>query len=150
MGEWVWAVLAVLAIGVLALGLRRRRRRGESHAGGFHCVAIKPGQPSCEAVRAVGARRFLAAEAPPVPLPDCDLPTCRCRYLHLEDRRQEVRRIGAGGMGRLDSPDWKERRRGHGRRRTDSWHGLDEEAMRLAIAEKRRRRAQGSPKARRK
>jgi len=86
----------------------------------YHAVSIKAG-PSCRrTARQYSERRFLAQQAPPIPLPTCDAGNCRCRYLHHEDRRD--------GDDRRHRNLWNEsarlmsgedRRGSHGRRVTD-------------------------------
>jgi hypothetical protein len=53
-----------------------------------HAVSIEVGRRPCEAAQAMRDRRFLSAEAPPLPLKDCDADACQCRYQHHEDRRK--------------------------------------------------------------
>ncbi|MBT1444318.1 hypothetical protein KJI95_07235 [Shewanella sp. JM162201] len=53
----------------------------------FHCVAIVSDSDSCTAQKALGQKRFLSAEAPTLPLPNCDKAQCQCHYQHFEDRR---------------------------------------------------------------
>lgn len=53
----------------------------------FHAVSIRYGLDSCEAAVHMAGQRFLASEAPPLPLPDCDKAQCTCRYVHHADRR---------------------------------------------------------------
>lgn len=67
---------------------------------------------ACHAVRDRHNQVFSPNEAPPLPLPECTRRgTCRCRYEHLQDRRQDMRRDTDHGLpDRLfDSED---RRRG--------------------------------------
>jgi hypothetical protein len=60
----------------------------------YHCVAIHHDHEdgACAAVKRLSGQRFLSKEAPPIPLPACDAASCRCRYLHFEDRRQSGER----------------------------------------------------------
>jgi len=54
----------------------------------WHSVSIKPTSSACDAAVSGKNRRWLAREAPQLPLPDCSRPdTCRCTYQHHEDRR---------------------------------------------------------------
>ncbi len=72
-------------------------------AGKYHAVSIKHSAAGCRAAKAVGNVRFLSNEAPLIPLPGCNTPkSCRCRYEHYPDRRDEPRRdsdVGLPGMG---------------------------------------------------
>ena len=53
----------------------------------------------CIASRSIHHITYLASEAPALPLEDCDNPSqCKCRYEHLDDRRQEVRRDSDYGL----------------------------------------------------
>jgi hypothetical protein len=63
----------------------------------FHAVSIKPGPRCCHAAGSVAGVRFLSKEAPRLPLPQCDVATCECRYLHHDDRRSGPRRASEGG-----------------------------------------------------
>lgn len=53
----------------------------------FTAVTIVPGPSACEAVLSFGDRRFLSGDAPILPLTDCGSPSCTCKYVHYEDRR---------------------------------------------------------------
>jgi len=53
----------------------------------FHSVTIRVGQDACPAVQALANTRFLAKEAPRLPLDQCTVPNCRCQYKHYDDRR---------------------------------------------------------------
>lgn len=86
----------------------------------FHGVSIEPtGTDICPAGAALAGVRFLAHEAPLFPLEGCDRPrSCRCRYLHFEDRRNDIRRESDHGLPvRTHQHDL---RNGSGRRVTDS------------------------------
>jgi hypothetical protein len=58
----------------------------------FQAVAVKAGKGACDAARQLGEKRFLAKEAPPLPLQNCTAKDCRCRYVHYDDRRGDERR----------------------------------------------------------
>ncbi len=53
----------------------------------WHAVSIKPGTKACEAALKAEGLRFLAKDAPRLPLADCDSSACACRYRHHDDRR---------------------------------------------------------------
>lgn len=65
-------------------------RRG----GNFSAVAIQvpANAHACWAVARIGNRRFLARQAPKLPLPGCDCTQCHCYYENFDDRRQYQRR----------------------------------------------------------
>ena len=85
----------------------------------YHAVSVVCGQNACTAAKELRGVRALSAEAPRLPLANCDQPdACRCTYRHHDDRRAGPRR--ANERGELPNP-WAmtERRRSYGRRETD-------------------------------
>jgi hypothetical protein len=85
----------------------------------YHAVSIVGGTRACAAARLLHDVRVLSADAPRLPLANCDHPgTCKCTYKHHDDRRAGPRR--ADKSGQLGGP-WAvtERRRSVGRRATD-------------------------------
>ena len=83
----------------------------------YHAVSIQGAPGCCGEVVALEGKRFLASAAPKVPLRDCEAASCRCRYIHYEDRRGEedrrVMTVDARGQGK------PERRQNRGRRESD-------------------------------
>jgi hypothetical protein len=87
----------------------------------YHAVSIKFGENACAAAKGMTGHRFLASDAPRLPLPGCDAAVCECRFAHHKDRRAGKDRrspfgrgsIG-GGTGRFD----KERREKSDRRKS--------------------------------
>ena len=66
----------------------------------FHAVSIKYEGRACDAAKNMSGRRFLANAAPKLPLPECDVLDCTCRFAHHEDRRsQKDRRSPFGPSG---------------------------------------------------
>jgi hypothetical protein len=86
----------------------------------WHAVAIVPGATRCQAAEAAKGRRFLSIAAPTLPLRECDVAACTCKYRHHEDRRGAPRRSeearGGGLRSRTGNVD---RRNSRGRRETD-------------------------------
>jgi hypothetical protein len=87
----------------------------------YHAVAIVPGLKSCEAARQFGKMRFLSTKAPRLPLPDCHVAECACRYSHFSDRRSGVDRRWRNDWSRDRHAvaDVVNRRKSQGRRSTD-------------------------------
>jgi hypothetical protein len=85
----------------------------------WHAVTIATRNTSCEAARALRATRFLSAQAPHLPLPECTAPNaCPCAYRHYDDRRGQPRRQSElTGLKRGNVT--QERRGARGRRETD-------------------------------
>jgi hypothetical protein len=83
----------------------------------WHAVSVKPGSGACPAAASGRDRRWLAREAPLLPLPGCTKPdSCRCTYQHHEDRRAGGRRAEETGAFRVPTQPTSERR-SHGDRR---------------------------------
>ena len=85
----------------------------------FQAISIFKGARSCEMARKFSEHRFLAREAPQLPLTGCTMSqSCECRYIRHKDRRGEPRRLVDFGIAtRLF--DGKERRLRGGRRSSD-------------------------------
>lgn len=62
----------------------------------WQSVSIKTRLGACNAAIAAQDTVYLANEAPSLPLAECDVDTCGCRYVYHDDRRQEDRRSPFG------------------------------------------------------
>ena len=85
----------------------------------WHAVSIVAGAASCAAVADIRGKRFLAADAPRIPLPECTVSRrCTCTYRHSSDRRTSRRRASDRGMfGKhtgADRREYVDRRRDEG------------------------------------
>jgi len=124
------AVVLTIAAGVV-VALRNRKRgavpppAGESYpetnpdgSGRFHALSIRAGRNACAAAREVHGQRFLAKEAPELPLPGCDRRHCYCRFVHHRDRRSgdDRRQPFQGGFGGSATRIGDDRRRNTDRR----------------------------------
>jgi hypothetical protein len=85
----------------------------------YHAVSIQSHLNLCGTARKYQGQRFLAADAPKLPLAGCRAATCTCRYVHHDDRREGPRR--ASDLTRLTNGFWggSERRDARGRRIND-------------------------------
>jgi len=93
-------------------------KSGKQPRNRWHAVAIVPGAGHCKAAESAKGRRFLSAEAPLLPLRECNAAACTCKYRHHDDRRGAPRRSDeAGGAKRARAA--AERRSHRGRRETD-------------------------------
>jgi len=83
----------------------------------FYAVSVVAEEHACAAALAASDQRFLARDAPRIPLPECTRPLeCKCRLARFNDRRKTDRRDA------LSFSRWYsgiERRGGPGRRTTD-------------------------------
>ena len=91
------AVLIALALWWHLGGTRKRSRAARVRGlkrppDNFRCVELRFSHNACDAVKRIGAKRFLSGEAPELPAPGCDAATCSCHYVHHKDRRQSDRR----------------------------------------------------------
>lgn len=90
----------------------------------FHSVSIVNSGFCCEQTTAIAGKRFLSKDAPEIPMADCTVTNCQCRYQHHEDRRQlgNERRVGFGVTRDLFGVFGEQNRRDRpiGRRATDS------------------------------
>ncbi len=53
----------------------------------FHAVSLKFRSSACSAAKSLEGKRFLSNAAPRIPLADCDVLECTCRFVHHRDRR---------------------------------------------------------------
>lgn len=125
-------VLLLLVLGLLVAwffyrqGLEKpktrpdRRISGGSRGGAtFHAVSIKPGAYACTQANEMAGERFLATEAPDIPLPDCQSSNCECHFVHHDDRRGGKDRrspFTSGGLAAATGKYAQERREGKERR----------------------------------
>jgi hypothetical protein len=65
----------------------------------FHAVSIKFASSACSAAKSLDGKRFLSSAAPRIPLADCDVLECKCRFVHHSDRREGDDRRDAYSAG---------------------------------------------------
>jgi hypothetical protein len=126
MARWELGVLAamfVVGVVVFLLVLWRKPIRPQATATQhperhpYRGVSVRFRATACEAAKQLAGKRFLARQAPPLPLPECNSAHCTCRYVYHDDRRDgEDRRSGLPSPFALINPD---RRLGTGRRSSD-------------------------------
>jgi hypothetical protein len=117
-----WWLLRRRASAPATARTRRPERRQIDSSSEFHAGSIKPQPYACEAARELEGVRILAADAPKLPLPDCNREACECRFQHFNDRRTgQDRRSPFGARGRLVGTGTfeQERRQRDGRRADD-------------------------------
>ena len=122
MTSWLLVLCCAVALAVFLSWQRKRlaatdEERVERAVSPYHGVSVVPEKLGCSGAQAIRERRYLAREAPRLPLPNCDAATCHCRYSHFDDRRAgERRRINAvqrglySGTGNRDHRDKRDRR----------------------------------------
>jgi hypothetical protein len=93
-----FTLFLILGLLVAVWWLVRKRREGSRQTSSsqlrpktantqFHAVSISYASRACDAAKNMTGRRFLATAAPKLPLPECDILECSCRFVHHEDRR---------------------------------------------------------------
>jgi hypothetical protein len=131
----VIAIVAIVVVGALLAVSRLLDRRSRSSqvkkllkAGAvpsgsetrWRSVRVAPGLVCCKAAEKIAEQVFLASESPVLPLQDCTEANCRCKYIHLEDRRSGGdRRVELGELGAFLPANRVERRQQSGRRAAD-------------------------------
>ena len=126
--------LVLIAVLIAVIGMARRSKTSTdqrpSPAGPdklaktgsqYHAVSLKYSDSACEAAKALEGKRFLSSAAPRIPVPDCDIQECKCRFIHHDDRRRgEDRRVRhpQNILGKKGGYTGKERRH-RGDRRDD-------------------------------
>ena len=99
---------------------KKRPPLSDTRRGKYQGVSVKTNAKyMCEAAFCIEGTRFLAHEAPSLPVHGCaDIQKCRCVYKHFYDRRTGVvRRDSDDGLPLKDYPNPV--RQGWGRRMTD-------------------------------
>ena len=85
----------------------------------YHAVSIKFSPKACDAAKELDGKRILSSAAPHIPLPDCDVVDCQCRFVHFKDRRARVDRrsvFTSSGLSATTGKFEHERRQGDERR----------------------------------
>jgi len=88
---------------------------------------------ACDAVRALGGRRYLLREVPRIPVPDCTMRKCECSYVRFKDRRNESsdrRALFSIRTNMYTTHGNNERRRRAGRRDREALLAYDDAAAR--------------------
>lgn len=92
-----WIYIALMAV-IVMIFIRWRNRasvvvmgtKSVKPYGAFHCVHIRYPATACMAVKKLTNERFLASEAPSLPVPGCTAGRCECSFVHHDDRRDDT------------------------------------------------------------
>jgi hypothetical protein len=96
----------------------------------FHAVEIRCSADSCPAAHEQRGKRFLANEAPTLPLERCDRRSrCECHYRHFDDRRRGQRRSEDTGAPPPAQQRSVDERKSPGRRAEDQISAVDEASL---------------------
>lgn len=100
-------------------------KEAQTPMGAYRCTSIVFEDSACDAVKAIGRKRFLAVDrdTPTLPLRECDRSKCNCKYMRHDDRREDNddRRWAAALQTAMYEEGGKQERRmkKRGRRKTD-------------------------------
>jgi hypothetical protein len=105
---------------VLRGGDAARRAPDADHGKRYFSAQIRCDTDACEAARNLRSQRFLAREAPSLPLDECDRKyRCKCWYRYGRDRRVDQRRCDDRGVPVPSASRPIRERQGKGRRADD-------------------------------
>ena len=108
-----------------ANALKKSQKKSIAPRNPWRATSIVHDEKACEAVKAIGGKRFLDTDRniPKLPLPTCNVTRCKCKYVRHEDRRNvtEDRRHPNALQAELydRSGEANRRARKRGRRKTD-------------------------------
>lgn len=95
----------VVAAGAVYWIMARRPKPAKSNpaprakeGGRFGAVQIRARLGACRAAQLLQGQRFLAKDAPNLPLRECSAARCSCTFSKLPDRRSDGRRVETGGL----------------------------------------------------
>ncbi len=97
------------------------KRANDTSGSQFHAVSLSYSSGACEAAKNMEGRRFLSGTAPRIPLPECDVLECKCRFVHHNDRRkaEDRRNPYVQGFGGGNTGKFRQEQRKYGDRRDD-------------------------------
>ena len=124
------AIVGILILALVYFFIRRKGSAPDQQAAasrpektgattGYHAVSIKFPSSACSAAKSLENKRFLSSAAPRIPLPDCDVLECKCRFVHHTDRREDEDRRNPyrARMGGQTGVHQQEQRHGSDRRK---------------------------------
>ena len=82
----------------------------------YHAVSVKPGAYACSAANNIAGQRFLASQAPSLPLPECDASECDCHFVDRRTGKDRRSPFTSGGVAAATGTFSGERRKGDDRR----------------------------------
>jgi hypothetical protein len=121
---WLLLVMAIVAIAFFLMrGRSRAAAQAKQNIKPFAAKRFVADTHTCDAAKVFNGKRFLASEAPKLPLAECSDPAlCRCKYRDISDRRDNDERRSIVGALSREMPigdDRTNRRAGRERRKED-------------------------------
>lgn len=93
-GLYVLILLVVVLIWFLSRRSKTKSKSTNKHSSpatkrkkDFHAVSIQICPQACAAAKQLRDKRFLSSQAPMLPLSDCNVKDCKCKFVHHQDRR---------------------------------------------------------------
>lgn len=103
MTELISLAVALLIFAAIIVAIRKWRRdstqtthSADAKVKTYAAVGIRYNLLACKSVQKYYGQRYLAQDAPALPVPNCNVRPCPCRYVHFADRRSEDRRTEYG------------------------------------------------------
>lgn len=101
MNNWLYVVLFIIVVLLWIYSKRSKAKSSKKHSSkaikrkqDFRAISIQICPQACTAVKELRDKRVLTGQAPMLPLADCNVSDCTCKYVHHNDRRsQEDRRF---------------------------------------------------------
>ena len=104
------AIMGIAVIALVYFFIRQKEQASDKRATAsrptrtgsastFHAVSINFESTACSAAKSLDGKRFLSDAAPRVPLAECDVLDCQCRFEHYEDRRDREERRNSDQSG---------------------------------------------------
>lgn len=99
----------------------RPERRTTSSNTAHHAISLRTASNACTAAKEIVGKRFLSGDAPRIPLPDCDVMDCQCRFAHHKDRRtgKDRRNVFTASGHSVATGEFEQERRQGAERRDD-------------------------------
>jgi len=99
MANWI-IIVALVVMTAVGLLLWQRRKNATQKTqkkslrtySKYRSVRVHYKQDACAAVKKLKDKLILSQNAPTLPLSDCTVKHCLCKYVYLDDRRQDDRR----------------------------------------------------------
>ena len=107
--------------GRVKLSPQQRGKKSNKTNSQYHAISVCSGEEPCSSAQAIKDDKFLAKDAPTLPLGTCGNADCHCHYEHHADRRDaDDRRLTFGMCQELHGLNERERREARDRRKVKS------------------------------
>lgn len=94
MNNWLYVALFIIVVLLWVYSKRSKAKSSKNQASkaikrkqDFRAVSIQICPQACAAAKKIRDKRFLSHQAPMLPLNDCNVKDCKCKFVHHNDRR---------------------------------------------------------------